>query len=157
MKTKIGRVAMIVDTSDIGPLAMAQNWSSKPMGTTVSLNVSKPIAESRRRILYSSLKTLFLIDINKKKKDIQNALIQYIFQKEIWPKAYLLAMLAAAISKLELIRRKNDFPNQVFLPIASLLIEATTAPATTIIIASHCKQTKLSPNIGIAIMATKTG
>lgn len=83
MKTKIGRVPRIVDTRDTGPLPIAQKDSTTPTSAKVSLKISKEIAKPWCCIQCSSLKTLGLNDISKKKKDIQNALRQYIFQKEI--------------------------------------------------------------------------
>ena len=83
MKTKIGRVPMIVDTMDTGPLSIAQKDSTTPTSARVSLKMSKEIAKPWCCIQCNSLKTPGLNDTNRKKKDIQNALRQYIFQKEI--------------------------------------------------------------------------
>jgi hypothetical protein len=157
IKIKMERVPIMVDTRDTGPCSIAQKDSTAPTSARSSFKVSIESARPWYCIQRSSLKTLGLNDNEKNKKDMQNAVSQYIFQEEIWAKAYLLAMSAAAVSKLELRSRRNDFPNQMLLPVVPLLIEAITAPATTIITASHCREAKLSPNMGIAIMATKTG
>jgi hypothetical protein len=83
--------------------------------------------------------------------------IQYIFQEDMESRAYLDAMLAPAISRLEIRRRTNTLPSRpVELP-GLRLADTTTAPATTTIIASHCRRPTASPSRGTAIIATKTG
>lgn len=83
IKTKMGRLLRIVDTRDTGPLSIAQKESIIPMGARVSLKLRRAIAEFRRFIERSSWKARRRIETSKKSEDIQNAPIEYIFQKEI--------------------------------------------------------------------------
>ena len=83
MKTKMGRVLTIVDTKDTGPFSIAQKDSTAELSANTSLKISMAITEPRCPISRSSLKTLGRIDNSRKKKDIQNALSQYMFQKEM--------------------------------------------------------------------------
>jgi hypothetical protein len=80
-----------------------------------------------------------------------------MFQNDIKSRAYLEAILAPAISRLETRRRTKTRPSRrVELP-GLRLADTITAPATTTIIASHCRRPRVSPSMGTAIIATKTG
>lgn len=79
------------------------------------------------------------IEASKKVPDMQNVLIQNKFKNEMEARAYLLVKSAIAKNKLAPKKRKNILPNQVVEPDGLDRKEMVTAPATTIIIASHCR------------------
>jgi len=131
----MGRLLTIVETRDTGPLSIAQNNSTAAITTSVSLKMSRAMAEFRRFILLNSLRARGRNEASRKIPDILNMLMQYIFQKEIWARPYLAATFPTAISKLEPSRRKNAFPGQVVEPLGVCLVETIAAPATTTITA----------------------
>ena len=70
--TKTGRLPMIVETKDTGPLCIAQNDSTIPAGANVSLKASKAMAELLCCISRSCLSMQGRSEISKKIPDIQN-------------------------------------------------------------------------------------
>ena len=68
---------------DAATFAIAQNMSISPVTASVSFKASSPILELRRLMLPSSLRTRGRSEISKKMPDIQRAVTQYIFQKEM--------------------------------------------------------------------------
>ena len=83
MSTNIGRLLVIVDTRDTGPLCNAQNDSTIPAGANVSLKASNPIAEFLCFILSSCLTKRRRAENNKKMPDMQNVVSQNIFQNDM--------------------------------------------------------------------------
>ena len=66
-------------------------------------------------------------------------------------------MSASANSRLEVRSIRNGLPRQVVEPEDLCCMETITAPATTMMIASHCSGYRVSASRGTAIIATKTG
>ncbi len=137
INTKTGRLLIIVETSDTGPLSIAHNASIMATGARSSLKASRARAEFLCFMLTSCLRMWGRIEVSKKMPDMQAELSQNKFQNEMEARAYLLAISAIAKSRLEPKRRKNVLPGQVVEPDGPCLKEMITAPATTIIIASH--------------------
>jgi len=81
--TKIGRLPIIVETRDTGPLSIAQSNSTIPPRAKVSLKASRPIAEFLRFMLLNWLRMWGRIEISKKIPDRQNPPTQDIFQNEM--------------------------------------------------------------------------
>ena len=71
--TKRGRLPMIVETRDTGPLSIAQNDRVIPIGANVSLKTSKAIAEFFCFISFSCLRIWGRNETSKKMPDMQNA------------------------------------------------------------------------------------
>ena len=63
---------MIAETKDTGPLSIAQNVNTIPIGANVSLKTSKARAESLCFISLSCLRIQGRIETSKKILDIQN-------------------------------------------------------------------------------------
>jgi hypothetical protein len=82
MATKVGRVARIVETRDIGPLDCAQNINPIATGAIISLQRSIVIVLPFCFISLSCLMVSGRIEISKEIPPIQNRLIVYTFQKE---------------------------------------------------------------------------
>ena len=139
VNTKMGRVLIMVETSDTGPLAIDHNDSITATGTRSSLKASRAIAEFLCLMLISCLRIWGRNETSKKVPDMQNAPSQDKFQNEMEARTYLLVMSAIAKSRLEPKKRTNILPSQVVEPDGLCLREMVTAPATTIIIASHCR------------------
>ena len=129
----------MVETSDTGPLSIDHNESIIATGARNSLKMSRAIAEFLRFMLISCLRTGVRIVISKKMPDMQNVLSQNKFQNEMEARTYLLVISAIAKSRLEPKRRREVLPSQVVEPEGLCLKEIITAPATTIIIASHSR------------------
>ena len=72
----------MVETRDTGPFVSAQNDNAIPIGVNVSLRVSRAIAEFLCFMLFSCLMMWGRIETSKKIPDMQNALIQNMFQNE---------------------------------------------------------------------------
>ena len=138
INTNMGRLLEMVDTRDTGPVSIARKISTVPVIASVSLNAIIAIAGLRRVILLSSLRTTGLSETSRKIPAIQKELIQYIFQKEIYPSAYLPETSAAAISRLAPVRKRKGLLSQIVGLPELRLTEMINAPATTITIASHC-------------------
>ena len=83
ISTNIGRLLVIVDTKDTGPLSSAQNVNTIPNGANVSLKVSRPMAEFFCFILINCLMMWGRTETNKKIPDMQNVLSQNMFQNEM--------------------------------------------------------------------------
>ena len=83
MTTKIGRLPVIVETSDTGPFCIAQSDSITPLIAKASLKKTKPIAEFLRFRLLSCLKVRGRIEKSRNILDMQNALIQNKLRNEI--------------------------------------------------------------------------
>ena len=81
--TKTGRLLMIVETRDTGPLCIAQYDSTIPIGAIVSLKAIKLIATLFRFISLSSLRTWGRIENSRKLPDMLNATRENKFQNEI--------------------------------------------------------------------------
>lgn len=81
--TNIGRPLVMVATRETGPLCNAQNDSIIPVGTSVSLRMSRRIVELRCFMLSNCLITWRRSEMSRKMTDIQSALIQNMFQNEI--------------------------------------------------------------------------
>ena len=81
--TKIGRLPMMVETKDTGPLCIAQNDNTIPTGAKVSAKVSRAMAEFLRFIFFSCSITEGRTEIRKKMPDEQNTSRLYIFQNEM--------------------------------------------------------------------------
>lgn len=79
------------------------------------------------------------IETSKKMPDMQKVVSQNRFKNEMEARTYLLVISAKAKNKLAPKKRKNILPIQVVEPDGLGLKEMVTAPATTIIIASHCR------------------
>ncbi len=139
VNTKMGRLLIMVETSDTGPLSIDRNASSMATGARSSLKMSRAIAEFLCFMLISCLRMWGRTETSKKVPDMQNALIQNKFQNEMEARTYLLVMSAIAKSRLEPKKRRNILPSQVVEPDGLCLKETVTAPATTIIIASHSR------------------
>ena len=137
--TKMGRVLIMVETSDTGPLAIDQNDSIMATGTRSSLKASRAIAEFLCLMLISCLRMWGRIETSKKVPDMQNAVSQVKFQNEMEARTYLLVISPIAKSRLEPKKRINILPSQVVEPDGLCPKEMVTAPATTIIIASHSR------------------
>lgn len=139
VNTKMGRLLTIVETSDTGPLSIDHKASVMAVGARSSLKVSRAIAEFLCFILISCLRMWGRIETSKKVPDMQNAVSQNRFKNEMEARTYLLVISAMAKNKLAPKRRKSILPSQVVEPDGLGLREMVTAPATTIIIASHCR------------------
>jgi len=139
VSTKTGRQLTMVETSDTGPLSIDHNASVMAVAAKGSLKMIKAIAEFLCFMLISCLKMWGRAEMSKKVPDMHEALIQNKFQNEIEARTYLLVISAIARSKLAPKKRKNILPSQVVEPDGLGLKEMVTAPATTIIIASHCR------------------
>ena len=83
ISTNIGRLLIIVDTRDTGPLSSAQNDSIIPIGASVSLKASKPMVEFLCFMLASCLMMWGRTETSKKILDMQNVLIQNMCQNEM--------------------------------------------------------------------------
>ena len=81
--TNIGRVLLIVDTSDTGPLCNAHIDSNIAVGAIVSFKAINANDDFFRFILTICLRTLGLTEISRNEADIKKALIQNIFQNDI--------------------------------------------------------------------------
>ena len=81
--TKMGRLLVIVETRDTGPLSIAQSDSIMATGASNSLTMSKAMAIFLCFILISCLRTWGRIEKSKKIVDIQSALTQNKFQNEM--------------------------------------------------------------------------
>ena len=139
VNTKMGRLLIIVETSDTGPLCIDHNDSIMATGARSSLKMSRAIAEFLCFMLISCLRIWGRIETSRKMPEKQNALSQDKFQNEMEARTYLLVMSAIAKSRLEPKKRINILLSQVVEPDGLCLKEMVTAPATTIIIASHSR------------------
>ncbi len=83
VSTKKGRLLIMVETSDTGPLAIDHNDSIMATGARSSLKVSRAIAEFLCFMLINCLRMWGRIETSKKMPDIQNALSQNKFQNEM--------------------------------------------------------------------------
>lgn len=137
VNTKTGRLLIMVETSDTGPLSIDHNDSVMASGARSSLKMSRASAEFLCFMLISCLRMRGRIDSSKKVPDMQNAVMQNKFKNEMEARTYLLVMSAIAKNKLALKKRKSILPSQVVEPDGLGLKEMVTAPVTTIIIASH--------------------
>ena len=139
VNTRTGRLLIMVETSDTGPLSIDHNDSIIETGARNSLKMSRAIAEFLCFMLISCLRMWGRIETSKKVPDMQNAPSQDKFQNEMKARTYLLVISAIAKSRLEPKKRRNILPSQVVEPDGLCLKEMVTAPATTIIIASHSR------------------
>ena len=83
MSTNIGRLLIIGDTKDTGPLSSAQNDSTIPTGDNVSLKASSPIVEFLRFMSINCPTMWGRIEIEKKMVVMQNVVIQNMFQADM--------------------------------------------------------------------------
>ena len=80
--TNTGRLPMIVETKDTGPLFIAQNDNVIPIGANVSLKAIKTIAEFLCGMLPSCLRIWGRTETSRKIPDTQNAVRLNMFQNE---------------------------------------------------------------------------
>ncbi|MGB2827137.1 MAG: hypothetical protein WBC50_02915 [Dehalococcoidales bacterium] len=83
--------------------------------------------------------------------------IQYIFQLDMYSRAYFAMISDIAQRKLEPESRTRGLPSQVIRAPALSRTEVNNTPKTTIIIATHCRGFIVSLSVGIAIRATIIG
>ena len=81
--TKIGRLLIMVETSDTGPLSMAHSDSIMATGARSSLKMSRAMVELLCFMLISCLRTWGRIETKKKIPDMQNVVSQNKCQDEI--------------------------------------------------------------------------
>ena len=81
--TKMGRLLVIVETRDTGPLSIAQSDSTMAIGASNSFKPIMARAVFLCFILISCLRTWRRIETTKKIVDIQSALTQNKFQNEM--------------------------------------------------------------------------
>ena len=81
--TKIGRLPIMVETSDTGPFCNAQKDSIAPDRARVSLRTIRPMVDFLCFILLSWLKVWGRIEMSRKIPDRQNVLVQSKFQTEM--------------------------------------------------------------------------
>ena len=127
----------MVETNDTGPLSIDHSDSIMASGDRSSLNAIMASDEFLCFMAISLLKIWRRVEISKKATDMQNALTPNRFQNEIEARTYLLVISAVAKSRPAPKRRRNILPRQVVGPDVLCLNVVITAPATTIIIASH--------------------
>jgi len=84
INTNTGRLPpTIVDTSDTGPAFNARNMSNIVIGANISLNTSQAVVEPFCFRLASCRKMWGRSEVRIKMPDMQNPLIQNMFQDEI--------------------------------------------------------------------------
>tara|TARA_B100001245_G_scaffold231351_1_gene212072 strand:- start:325 stop:993 length:669 start_codon:yes stop_codon:yes gene_type:complete len=157
MKTKIGRVPVIVDTRETGPKLIAVTFINTAKGA--KLNSAK---NSSRKVCQ------FLNALNKTRKDpglhkntktnpIPKFLTEYTNHTGSSSRAYLPDNIARAVNKLAPSSIGKALFTRTICPPCDPQTDIVKAPATTIKMAIHWRIIKVSPRNKTANTATKTG
>ena len=137
--TKIGRLTKTVETKDTGPLSMACNNSAMPLIAITSVMNTMGKVEFLCLMSFNCLKKRGRNENENQEIETQIVVRENKFQDGIDAMAYLATTSASAKSRLTPKSRRSILPIQVVVPVGLFLIETMMAPATTMMIASHCR------------------